>query len=42
LVAHPVSTLVNSVSNDAPELIEPVNPEPEPQLELFDAKTPRR
>lgn len=42
LVAHPVSTLVNSVSNDGPELIEAVTPEPEPQLDLFEVKTPRK
>jgi putative SOS response-associated peptidase YedK len=42
LVAHPVSTLVNSVSNDAPDLITPVKPEPEPQLDLFESKPPRR
>lgn len=41
LVAHPVSALVNSVSNDAPELIVPTKPEPDPQLELFEAKPPR-
>jgi putative SOS response-associated peptidase YedK len=35
LVAHPVSQRVNSVANDAPELIEEVVPEPPPQLELF-------
>jgi putative SOS response-associated peptidase YedK len=38
LVAHPVSTLVNSVGNDAPELIDEVVPAAEPQLDLFDKK----
>lgn len=41
LTAYPVSTLVNSVANDAPLLIEQVTPEPERQLTLFDAKPPR-
>lgn len=41
LDAYPVSTLVNSVSNDAPELIEKVKPTPEPQLDLFGAQTPK-
>jgi putative SOS response-associated peptidase YedK len=35
LTAHPVSTKVNSVANDAPELIDETVPEPPPQLELF-------
>jgi putative SOS response-associated peptidase YedK len=47
LIAHPVSTLVNSVTNDTPELIEPRALEPERQLDLFGAtagaaKKPRR
>jgi putative SOS response-associated peptidase YedK len=37
LKVHPVSTLVNSVSNDAPQLIEEAKPEEEPQLDLFAA-----
>jgi putative SOS response-associated peptidase YedK len=46
LIAHPVSTLVNAVNNDAPELIEPHEPEPDRQLDLFGdagqaAKKPR-
>ncbi|HKU37110.1 MAG TPA: SOS response-associated peptidase [Polyangiales bacterium] len=43
LVFHPVATLVNSVGNDGPELIQPYQPEPERQLDLFatPAKKPR-
>jgi putative SOS response-associated peptidase YedK len=46
LIAHPVSTLVNSVTNDTPELIERCEPESDPQLDLFGgaaeaAKKPR-
>ncbi len=41
LDAYPVSTLVNSVSNDAPELIKPAEPQQPPQLDLF-AKPPQR
>jgi putative SOS response-associated peptidase YedK len=46
LTAHPVSTLVNSVANDTPELIAAHEPEPDRQLDLFagaadPAKKPR-
>jgi putative SOS response-associated peptidase YedK len=42
LVMHPVSKLVNSVGNDAPELIAEVVPEPPPQLELFAAQPAKK
>lgn len=40
LVAHPVSQLVNTVQNDSPALIERVEPEPPPQLDLFGSDHP--
>lgn len=42
LVAHPVSQLVNSVSNDSEELIRRVEPQPPPQLDLFGDTSPAR
>ena len=42
LIAHPVSTLVNSVANDAAELIEAIEPEPDRQLDLFGGAQPAK
>jgi putative SOS response-associated peptidase YedK len=42
LDAYPVSTEVNTVANDTPDLIKRVEPKQSPQLDLFGAKPPRR